>query len=619
MSSSTLEAQLATQKNRLVQSLFANFRKQADPKLDDEKLLQLVQVDGATALKALSVANWNTASPCRIRHLKATSKLYQPQRVVGTITELRDGVVVRVPGANGEFTKVETACIRITDPDGDSLWSAELIGPDIQAGLDLRRQAATIEFLCVPVDVPLKLDAKLSAQALASGPRGFLLQVLDVRESTSMLDLLGAGAAERQNSEALLAKLKSEGLSPHSYLFEQVVKHLKIAGLDDFTELRELIHFAVLQSLSGGQVDHAPGRLHGLVVGPPGQGKKLVSLVAKVLNVACVQLSATKYSAAGLVGASRRTEAGWVSQPGLLPQAAHGVAILQDGHGWEGSRLRAIAPMLQEVMEDGFAGDSVAGGQRRATPTSLLIDLNKRAHVTSSVVGGGPEAGLLGIRPFISRLDFIGDIPEDAHRSWLVSRSIYKSLGSGAGDLDCQPWVRELRLLVATLRDRSPDVSLESVRELMAAVHDDVYSANAADFASMPEASDIPARLAITFARFVGAAARGRDSDVAEPCDVDVATAFINRKLQYLKVRGTSYPTSVTGTSSPEKRNAWFAQLAGRLVRTADVVNAYRAETGEVICERTARRHIQQQGGVRTGKGEYQLPSGTAPRVEGGE
>lgn len=619
MSSSKLEVQLATQKDRLVQSLFANFRKQVDPKLEDEKLLQLVHVDGAAALKALSVASWNTAAPCRIRHLKATSKLYQPHRVVGTITELRDGVVVRVPGADGEFIKVETACIRITDPDGDSLWSTELIEPDIQPVLDLRRQAATIEFLCVPVDVPLKPDAKLSAQALASGPRGFLLHVLDVRESTSMLDLLGASAAERQNSEALLAKLKSEGVSPHSYLFEQVVKRLKIAGLEDFTELRELIHFAVLQSLSGGQVDHAPGRLHGLVVGPPGQGKKLVSLAAKALNVACVQLSATKYSVAGLVGASRRTDAGWVSQPGLLPQAAHGVAILQDGHGWEGSRLRAIAPMLQEVMEDGFAGDSVAGGQRRATPTSLLIDLNKRAHVTSTLVGGGPEAGLLGIRPFVSRLDFIGDIPEDAHRSWLVSRNIYKSLGSGVATLDCQPWVRELRLLVATLRDRNPDVTLEGVRDLMAAVHDDVYSANAADFASMPEASDIPARLAITFARLVGAAARGRDADEAEPCDIDVATTFINRKLQYLKVRGTSYPSSATGTSSPQQRAAWFTGLAGREVRTADVVNAYKAQTGEVICERTARRHIQRTGGERTGKGQYLIPTTVVQQSEGGE
>lgn len=598
-----------TYERRLHRSVFAFLRKAVGPQAEDEDIEKLVDLAVPIKNGLPAPVSWEAATPARIRELKKAASVLRPFRVAGSVVEVHEPQVLRLPDAPGEFRRVETTSIRLIDRDGDSVWSLDLLGVDIQLIHDLRRMASSIEFLCVPIDLPLKLDPKTPQRSVAVGPRGFFVSIAGARPTNSMLDLLGATAEERSKTEVLLKKLQGEGVAPARYLFEQVVQQLNIVGLDEFAELQDLIHFAVLQALSCGRVDHAPGRLHGLVVGPPGQGKKLVGLVAHALNVTCVELSATKFSAAGLVGASRPTEGGWVSQPGLLPQAAHGVAILQDGHGWEGAAFRKLAPMLQELMEDGTVRDSVAGGLRRDAPTSLLIDLNRSAQVTRGPVGSGHEASLLQNRPVISRIDGIVEIPENVHRSWSISRRLYATMRGGAGDLDHQPWVRELRLLVALLRDRNPDVSLTQVREVMAAVHDDIYTKNAADFATMPEASDIPARMAISFARFVAASARGRDSDEAQPSDIDVATTFINRKLEFLKIRGTSYPSSATGTSSPQQRAAWFAGLAGREVHTADVVNAYKEQTGEVICERTARRHLQQAGGVRTGKGQYLIPS----------
>lgn len=600
---------------RLFQAVFAYLsRTKANSKLDDKALFELVKKVLSKMEKGVGPATWEGASPVKISSLRKAASLYQPFRIVGSITELRDPELVHVPNGEGEAKQSEATCMKITGIDGDSIWSLDVVGAEIDAILDLRRLGGLTEFLCMPVDLPIRIDHARPDQGIGQGRSTFFVHVLDARQSTSMLDLLGASAEERLQAEELLARLHERGEAPLDYLFERVVKKLNIVGLDEFKELRDALRFAVLQSLSTGKVDHAPGCLHGLVVGPPGQGKKLVGMVARVLNPVCIELSPTKVSAAGLVGASVRTASGWASQPGALPRAAHGVAVLQDAHGWEGAEVRRLAPTFQELMEDGVVRDSVAGAERRAAPTALLIDLNRTAQVG---LVGSQEAGLLRIRPLISRFDCIIEMPEDAHRSWTVARKLYNSMGAGGADLDHQPWVRKLRLLVALLRDTNRNVDLDPVREFMVAVHDDVYSSNQKKFDGMPEAADIPARLAISFCRFVAAAARGRGSAVASPADVDIAATFINRKLKFLEVEGTSYPTSVTGSTSSEERGDWFAKYAGREVRSQDVVKDYREQTGQGMSERTARRHLQRLGGLRTGRGQYMLPPG--PPVAGSE
>lgn len=607
MSEPNPDEQVEQGMHRLFQAVFAYLRRtKANSKLDDKALFKLVEKVIEKMKRGVGPATWEGAAPVKISSLRKAKSLYQPFRIVGSISELRDPELLQVPDGAGGFKPSEATCMKISGIDNDSIWSLDVVGAEIDAILDLRRLGGLIEFLCMPVDLPVRLDHARPDQGIGQGRRTFFVHVLDARQSTSMLDLLGASAQERIQAADLLARLQESGEAPLDYLFERVVKKLNIVGLDEFKELRDALRFAVLQSLSTGRVDHAPGRLHGLVIGPPGQGKKLVGMVARVLSPVCIELSPTKVSAAGLVGASVRSASGWLSHPGALPKAAHGVAVLQDAHGWEGADLRRLAPILQELMEDGLVRDSVAGGEPRAAPTALLVDLNRTAQVG---LVGAQEAGLLRIRPLLSRIDCILEFPEDAHRSWTVARKLYGSMGGGA-DLDHQPWVRKLRLLVALLRDTNPDVDLDPVRDLMVAVHDEVYSSNEAKFGDMPEASDIPARLAISFCRFVAAAARGRNSDVAEPIDVDIATTFINHKLEFLKVKGTSYPTSVTGETTGEARDEWFARYAGREVRSQDLVKQYKEQTGQGISERTARRHLKRLGGRRTGRGLYMLPPG---------
>jgi hypothetical protein len=612
---SNANAQVEEGMRRLFQEVFAFIRKQVGPKMSDEELLKLTKKALSKMEKGVGPATWAEATPARIQALRKAANLYRAFRVVGSICELRDPELVGVPDGQGAYVQAECTCLKIVDPDGDSIFSLDIVGAEIDAIYDLRNAGGLIEFLVMPLALPIRLDRNRPDQHLGAGRQGFFVHILDVRESSSMLDFIGASAEERANAEGLLAELHERNVAPADFIFEQLVSQLHVVGLDEFTHLRDALRFAVTQSLSCGRVDHAPGRLHGMVIGPPGHGKKLVGLAARVLNPVCIELSPSKVSAAGLVGASRRTEAGWVSQPGALPRAAHGVAVLQDAHGWDGALLRKLAPVIQELTEDGCVRDSVAGGTRRPAHTALLIDLNRTAQVTAG--SGAPEAGLLRIRPVLSRFDLILEIPEDANRIWNVAGKLYGSIRGSFADLDHQPWVRELRLLVALLRDRNPLVDLDPVRDTMTAVHNNLQAANSADFDITPEAGDIPTRLAITFARLVSAIARGRDADVASPSDIDVATVFLNYKLGFLRMKGTSYPTSMTGSTSPDARAEWFNRYAGREVRTQDVVNDFKEQTGQGMAERTARRRIMQLGGLRTGKGRYLLPPGDAPNTNG--
>lgn len=554
---------------------------------------------------------WDVAEPATLSECKRHANLHRPLRVPALVAETRDPVLVSVAGAGGEDFEVEAMSARFIDREGTSMWSLDITGEALIERVQSQFQrGGQAELLCVPVALPKSIDRKHPGLSMGSSRRGFYLHLADLRASTSTLDLLAASGSERTTTEKLLEELQEKKMSPFTFLEDRVIKKLNIVGLDEFPLLRGLIRFTVLQSLSTGRIDHAPARLHGMVVGPPGQGKKLVGLAARALNPVCEEVSPTKVSAAGLVGASRNTDGGWVSQPGAIPRANGGVVVLQDAHGWQQSLVNKIAPILQEVMEDGVARDAVAGGIVREAQSSLLFDLNRTSQVRAGglVLPGRMEAAILQVRPVLSRMDLLCEIPPDVERAWDVARRLYRSMGTGHVTLDDQPWVREARLLVAALRDRHPEVNIDRVRELMATTHDDIRKSNADLFDSRPELGDVPARMAISFVRFVSASARSRDRSIAEPIDVVVAATFITMKLRFLAMTGVSWvPASGEEAVTPAE---WVGRYRGEEVGSSEARAAYQQATGRSADERTFRRALIALGGVRTSKGRYLLPPG---------
>lgn len=503
--------------------------------------------------------------------------------------------------------KEEATCVRLRDMSGSEIWSLEVLGADLIDKLQrIRRTGLPAEFLGMVITLPAMLDKKRLDASFGRDREDFVLHLLDARPSRSVLNMLGATSDERQGIEACRAELLTLNTSPLEDLRAEIIHGLAISGTDDFRLLRDLIEFTVLQALSTGRINQASGRLHALVVGPPGQGKKLIGVSAKVLNPVCAELSSVKVTPAGLVGSSTYTNGGWVSKPGLLPNAAYGVAWMQDAHGIGDTDVRRIAPILQEVIEDGVVRNAVAGGVLRDAPVALLIDANRTSHL---MVGSGAraEAPILRVRPLLSRIDVIAEIPDDVDRTWTVAGKMYRAFSVLEEGSNIEPqWIRGCRLLVATLRDRHPIIELDGVRSMMESVHDELRRNNQETFTLLPEAGDIPTRLAISFARLVTASARAHDRSVATEDDVDLAVRFLNLKLAYLRLRVAK---SVSACPDVQMgRQAWVAQHAGMVVTATALAEKYTVETGMAVSDRTIRRDLAAIGAQRVSKDEWLVP-----------
>lgn len=593
---------------RLFVSLLAFYKVRAGGKVSEEDLRRMAKAALDEMPKPTHPIGWKTAEPSLIEAGKRARNVNRGLRIYATIAELHDPMILADNNDDAEpNTDVEFTRMKLVDSSGASVWSLAIVGSELVSKLQtMRRNGKPVEVLCSPVAVPVGV---LKAGGLpASEAKEILLRVIDVRDSVSALDLLGASSEERAIAQRLLDELHKHKVSPADFLFKQVVDGLGIVGLDKLPLLGDIVRFTTLQAVSvGGTVNHAPSTLSCAVVGPSGHGKKLLGLSAITRQPVSSEISATKTSVGGLIGSSRRTEHGWVSDPGALPRASGGVAWIQDANGWSDSMVAKLAPAIQELLEDGVLRDTVSGGQRRELNTALFIDLNRTTHV---MTGGGPakEAALLRIaRPILSRLDLIVEIPQDARRIWELSEQMYESLSHGRKSLVAQPWVRLAKLLVALLRDRNPTVDLKPVRKLMARVHREIRKANEKAL-DRPEAGDIPARLTISFARYVAASARARDASVANAEDVKVGAHFLKLKLNFLLMNGLPKSTTVWADAGAESFEDWLDRHAGEEVELKLVMEVYRATAKTNVSQRTVQRRLDDLGGSKGGYGRYRLP-----------
>jgi hypothetical protein len=547
-----------------------------------------------------SSVSWGSALPMSACAAKRVGNLQTPVRIFGYLAELRDPQIVEVPDDNGGWSRVNSTRARIVDVHGDSMWSLDVVGDHLIEKLQLLRQRAVpTEFLGIPVAMPMNLDARRADRTAGGARFDYVLHLVDLRRAGNAFDLLGASMKERAWAHDQLIKIHTEGSSPRRYLQDHLARGLGIVGLAEFTLLGDIIEFTVLQAVSCGRINVAPARLHGLIVGPPAQGKKLASLCARALNPVCSELSPAKATPAGLVGYSRQIDGSWRSEPGLIPQASGGVATLEDANFWDRQQLKRLGGVLHEIMEDGRVRDSVAGAaSTREAETALLIDLNRTSQVYS-FGGGQAEAALLGQRPVLSRLDVIFEIPDDSDRAAQVARQMYATTARDQGSLDDQPWVREVRLVVAALREEFPKIDLVPVIPLLQQEHDRVISEGLLG----DDVGSFITRLSITSRRLVTASARASGRSVATAEDVECAKRFVGYKLRFLQENRVR----LSGCPVPAIKE-WLSKFAGQEVQPSDLADKYEEDTGLNVDERTMRRHVQHAGATKRGKARYLLP-----------
>lgn len=204
-----------------------------------------------------------------------------------------------------------------------------------------------------------------------------LFYISNISSDIPLLKILRATSKERKTALDLVMDLRKRKIPLMNHIKQKVVEHFEILDLKHSPELDKAIDFTILQAFSYGRSSNHVNKIHSLVVGKPGRGKKLLTLIAKEINPISYEVStdSKKVTSAGLIGNVSKGKSGWTSQPGILPVSDGGIVCFQDAHYLK----KDIHPILSKVMEDGEVEDSTAAKTTHTARVSIHVDLNRNS------------------------------------------------------------------------------------------------------------------------------------------------------------------------------------------------------------------------------------------------
>ena len=393
-----------------------------------------------------------------------------------------------------------------------------------------------------------------------------------------------------------------------------IVDEIGIVGLKKAKELDACLDFMILQSFSHGKSKKASMKLHSLVIGPPGVGKKLLTMTAKILNPVSEEISSTdgKITVAGLVGSAVKAKGGGSkSIPGYLPRASSGVVCIQDFHEIKQNR-KAIFSLLSKMMEDGEVIDSTAAHWIHEAITSIHLDTNKYSQV-------GMMSGTNSIKDIdiptniLSRFDFIIDIPRNIERQYEIADKINegeRTLSSSGKRETEKERQRDLRRIVAYVRTYFNDVTVSSdvsdyISEKVKLCRQE-YEKKFKDTGLM---ADIITRLIISIQKYIKAIASANLRTHAINSDVDYAFKLIKHKLDYLSSLGSSDTSdSVKKYKEEDRIKLIHERLEGKIVDGKMVLKLYK-EYPEYIYDLSNRTLVRDlnKAGNKISQGKWEI------------
>lgn len=487
------------------------------------------------------------------------------------------------------------------------------------------------------------------------GPDGApaLMRVESFAPLTQQLSLLGATPEERAEADALLDRLAEDPEALYQYLYEEAFAILDIRPYFN-DRFNDCIRLMFLQAVSSGMVHYRTNpRLSVALFSAPGKGKKILTLLAELLAPLSALVQPGLVTPAGL---SARTEqspgGGWRCQPGALPNANRGVCTVDDVHRLPGAHLNAFQAILMSAAEDGVVAPTKAAAAVYESACGLLLNGNRRSDIEGTPVPSGLTARLkdMGFTlELLSRLDTVvevdcGDDPAYGTRHMAMNRYAPRTPRS---DRERAARERKLKLLVARLGDRLPDVDTDPVREPLGDLMDqlilvlrDVCAPRNSRGQSL-DTDGLLRRMANGVRKFVGASARLSGRAEASAADVEVAWRMLSFKIETLrylcgdeervrplKPRAEQVERAERGGEArwlelmhrfgggPPATLAELAQALGcgtKLLRREIAARGYAAENGRyrIPTYEEYERHLQEQE-----QAEAEAEEGPGPRAE---
>ena len=455
-------------------------------------------------------------------------------RLIGYTGKIQNPVPYDLILQDGSIKRISTVKLTIQDIDGASILCPYIALSEFTEQFEIARKSKSL----------LIFEGTLVSHIDPITFRGnYFFFLKDIKTQLSPLDLL----REREyNEDELRQKVEYFGKESErgirGFIKEELVRNLNIKGLDKANHLDKAIDFMILQSLSRGMsIDgRYCNKLHSLIIGAPASGKKLLTIVAKILNPIAFEISsaASKVTPAGLIGRVKVKDNMIESSPGYLPLASHGIVCIQDFHELTGkSSKNDIFSILSKVMEDGEVEDSTSAKTTHKAITSIHLDMNRQSQVYNSELSGTYED--IGIpKNVLSRFDFIMEIPANIQRQFEIVLDIAGSetvLVSGEHNYSLPEWAGRLRRIVAYMAtkydaSRINDDMAGYIKERLKIKLEEKIEYK--DFNTVNEI--VSTRIAISLQKFAKAIACSKLKTIVEIEDIDEAFDYLDYKLSFL-------------------------------------------------------------------------------------
>ncbi len=220
-------------------------------------------------IEVISETDWSTISAQSIFDIKNENFVGKPVKIIATITSLSDPMPYELP----DNTRITIFSIKLQDREGISIACLNILYDGFKDVINAYQNRGCFLIFCGTV---------LSIVDPDGG--GYVFYIHEIQERITTDDLIGI----RPDPEERVAKIymkhvvKKNGIV--TYIKQELVKNLGIKGLKSAKELDKCIDFMILQSFSDGMDEKNSMKLHSLVIGAPNVGKKLLTLIARILN-----------------------------------------------------------------------------------------------------------------------------------------------------------------------------------------------------------------------------------------------------------------------------------------------------------------------------------------------
>ena len=299
----------------------------------------------------LNSANWNSIFTKPISEVKSESFVGMPIKLLARVKSITDQLPVDI---GKRVTVIEFS---LSDKEGNEIECLRALSSDLGARLN-----------------------KLFSEQKQAVFKGSIISVIENtsnkrgKNNVNKYYFLTTSIDERITAEDLIYVRENIRIPRIHYLQNRIVrgtiveyikntliKELGIKGLQSAKDLDKAIDFMIYQSFSFGKAGNTSLRLHSLVIGSPGSGKKILTNIALALNPVAQEVSAAdgKVTMAGMIGNVTTRRGRRFSDPGYLSLASGGVICIQDFHEIRRNRP-AVLGSFAKVMEDGEAIDSTS-------------------------------------------------------------------------------------------------------------------------------------------------------------------------------------------------------------------------------------------------------------------